>query len=376
MRFLRLFAVALGCVSVLSTETRSADDRLAAYKTVPDPAERRASVGRVVTNQAPERTPCPTPPSAVTDLSLDPFYERNDPSQSHIDPQALQAYRSRAQTLVDYLDRANRLSETYITTAPRSERSARCLADWLDGWASNGALLRDVTTPQGNATRKWALVGLALDYALLADAPEIGHDQRSRIQQWLNQIAWAWTKDPDYGSSVPNNHVNWAAAALLASAAASQDRTLFERGTSLARRAIAQIGEDGSLPLELERGSKAIDYHIWSLEPLLIAAEIAAANGIDLYAVGGGAVHRLARFTRDAMLDPELVARRTGVRQEWSGKGLVQPNPSAWGWAHIYLARHRDEQMQAVLQALRGAEFRHYWLGDLALRFGSGRAPR
>jgi poly(beta-D-mannuronate) lyase len=102
----------------------------------------------------------------------------------------------------------------------------------------------------------------------------------------------------------------------------------------------------------------------------VVAAEIGLANGIDLYAERDGALQKLAAYTRDAMLDPEIVARRTGVRQAWTGQGRVQPDPPAWGWAQAYLSRFPATKIEAVLKSLRGASFRQLWLGDMALRFG------
>jgi len=131
----------------------------------------------------------------------------------------------------------------------------------------------------------------------------------------------------------------------------------------------SNVDADGSLPHELKRASKAMHYHRFSLEPLAMAAEIAAANGIDLYA--NGALHRLVAYTAAAMRDPDIVARRLGVTQSSVGADAVKP--SMWAWAEPYLARFPDKaELAATLKPLRGKGLSTTWLGgDMTLRFGS-----
>jgi poly(beta-D-mannuronate) lyase len=336
--------------------------------TAPDPTQRRDVAGRLIANQLSREVPCPAPPEPVAMLDLQSVYRPDDPSQSQIDPKRLEEYRVGG--LRAFTEGTNGLADFYAGTKPRDGRIAQCLARWMERWATGGALLANPVTPQGNAERKWMLAALALDYALVADAAEIGPSERATIEGWLGRLARAWLATPDYGFDRPNNHLNWGALALMATGAAVQDRDLYERGVALARTALAQIAADGSAPLELGRGERGVAYLVFALEPLVVAAEIGLANGIDLYAERDDALRKLAAYTRDAMLDPEIVARRTGVRQAWTGQGRVQPDPPAWGWAQAYLSRFPDAKIEAVLKSLRGASFRQLWLGDMALRFG------
>jgi poly(beta-D-mannuronate) lyase len=131
----------------------------------------------------------------------------------------------------------------------------------------------------------------------------------------------------------------------------------------------SNIDADGSLPHELKRASKAMHYHRFSLEPLMVAAEITVANGIDLYAVGDGALHRLVTYTAAAMRDPDIVARRLGVAQNSVGADAVKP--SMWAWAEPYVARFSEAEVAATLKPLRGKGLSSTWLGgDMTLRFG------
>jgi poly(beta-D-mannuronate) lyase len=337
-------------------------------RTAPDPAKRREALGRLIANQRELPFRCPEIPEPVMALQLQPFYRADDPSQSTIDRERLEAYR--VESLRAFTEGTNALADYYVGTKPRDGRIASCWADWVERWADKGALLANPATAQGNAERKWMLASIALNYALVADASEIEPARREKIESWIGRLARAWLEAPDYGFDNPNNHVNWGALALMAAGAAINDRAFFDKGVELARLGLAQIDADGSAPLELRRGDRGITYQIFALEPLVVAAEIGLANGIDLYEERGGALHRLASFTRDAMLNPQIVEQLTGVAQAWDGKGRYQPAPPQWGWAQAYYARFHDPTLRDVLWSLRGHDFTQLWLGDMALRFG------
>jgi poly(beta-D-mannuronate) lyase len=367
----RLFVGLFAVVSLIcSTATSSA----AQLRPVPDPAQRRDIAGRLIANQLSREFQCAEAPAPVIALDLKSFYRPDDPTQSTVDPKRLEEYR--VETLRSFTEGTNGMADAYIGIRPRDGRIARCLASWMERWATAGALLANPVTPQSNAERKWILASLALNYALMSDASEMSSEQRQTIERWLGRLAQAWKEAPDFGADRPNNHVNWAALALAATGMAVQDRGLFEEGVQMARQALSRVASDGSLPLEMDRGGRAINYHVFALEPLIVIAEIGVANGVDLYVEHGQALQRLATFTRDAMLDPGPIERRTGVAQSWTGRGGVQPQPEAWGWAFPYLTHVPDPKIRDVLRGMRGASFRQLWLGDMALRFGAGsRAP-
>ncbi|MCM0020786.1 MAG: alginate lyase family protein [Tagaea sp.] len=336
------------------------------FRLPPDPQARRALVGR----PAASAFACPRPPAPPRDVVVEQFYRADDPTGSIVDPAAYEA-RARAVAPLSAMDSGvGRLADRYLGAQPRDPAVAACLAEWLDSWASAGAMLGRVTT-QGGFERKWTLAALALAYGALADATEIPAEQRARIETWLADAAWAMV--PYYARRPfveQNNHVNWAALAALAAAAASSDRALFDWGIAAARGALAMVGSDGSLAAELARKSKALHYHKFSIEPLVLAEAIAAANGVALASENGGALARLASFVLAGMDAPQTVAARVGATQEFVGADRI--GPAMYAWAEIYQARHPDPALAARLAALRPpGGFAVNWLGgNLTLRWG------
>jgi poly(beta-D-mannuronate) lyase len=341
------------------------------YRPAPDAAARRAAIGTT----ADRSFACPAPPAPVRDVLVEPFYRQGDPTHSLVDPAAYERRRQAAAPFSALAGGAARLGDQYLRVRPRDPRIAACLLDWLDGWASAGGMLGRATS-QGAYERKWTLCALALNYGLLADAPDLESAARRRIEAWLAELAGAVV--PPYAAKAfaqQNNHLHWAALAALAAAVATRDGGLFDWGIAAARGSLANIAADGSLPHELRRASKAMHYHRFALEPLILAAEIAAANGIDLYGEHDGALHRLAAFTRRALADPELVAQRVGVPQSLVGADAVRP--AMYAFAEPYVARFRDPDFAALLRTVRGTGLSSVWLGgNLTLRYGLSELPR
>jgi poly(beta-D-mannuronate) lyase len=129
-----------------------------------------------------------------------------------------------------------------------------------------------------------------------------------------------------------NNHLYWKAFALAAAGAAIRQPALFDWAVAQYRFALTQISPDGTLPLEMARGGKALHYHCFALKPLVMIAEFGMANALNLYAEGNGAIHRLARTTLAGISDPSPFKRATGVDQSLVGGACDL------GWLDAYSA--------------------------------------
>src|SRR5262249_52902822 len=141
--------------------------------------------------------------------------------------------------------------------------------------------------------------------------------------------------------SAANNHAYWAGLAVAAAGAAAQRRALFDWGLARARIGIAQVRADGFLPLELERRSLALHYHLFALAPLVMLAELGAVNGVDLYKEGDGAIRRLADRVIMGLADPAPFAAAAGAAQEIK----LPPRGADLAWAEPYFARFRDRRL-------------------------------
>jgi poly(beta-D-mannuronate) lyase len=329
-----------------------------------DVAARRALFGRSV-----ERFECPSPLLAVRDVTVEGFYADKD--SSIVNPQALARYRQATKPLADYATQITTISDTFVRSSPPNLAVARCTLDWLEAWAGQGALLGRVSQ-QGIYERTWSLSSIGASYLKVRDAEGLDVIKGRRVETWIRQLAGEVTAyhATRAGSDTLNNHAYWAGQGTMLAGVAVNDKSLFGWGTERYRLGISQIQEDGTLPLEAARKSKARYYHDFALMPLVLIAEVAAQNGIDLYGEQGGAVRRLADRVINTLDDPAFFQRLTGVRQDWVG----ELNGASLAWAEPYYTRFGDQRLVPWL--LRFRPLRNPWFGgDATLLYGVPQLP-
>jgi poly(beta-D-mannuronate) lyase len=102
---------------------------------------------------------------------------------------------------------------------------------------------------------------------------------------------------------------------VLATGLATDDDALWQAGHAAFQKGIDDIQDDGSLPLEMARGQRALHYHDYALAPLVMMAELARLRGQDWYASRDHAIDRLARRVIEGSKDPAWFNEHTGVAQ-------------------------------------------------------------
>jgi poly(beta-D-mannuronate) lyase len=324
-----------------------------------DVEARRALIGQPLPPAPPSRFGPP-----VRDVWGVSYYV--DAARTIVDP-ALKAANERSLApLRRFVAEVVRFSDGWLASRPRQPAYAARAVDGLFAWASAGALLGQVNQ-QGEYEREWTLAGLALAYLEVRDAPGLPVAARQTVETWLAALADAIRPSyqrPDRRSSA-NNHAYWAGLAAAAAGVASARRDLFDWGIARGRVGLRQIRADGLLPLELGRGKLALHYHLFALAPLLMLAEIAAANGVPFYEADGHALDRLIDRVTDGLRDPAPFAAAAGAPQEIA----LPPRGADLAWAEIAFARLHDRRLAAWIGPAR--PLREDRLGgDLTAAFG------
>ena len=202
----------------------------------------------------------------------------------------------------------------------------------------------------GVYSQNWLLSAVAVAYLKVRGAPVSTPEQNAAIQRWFDQLAHRVTDFFDaeakrLGNAKENNHLYWAGLALTAEGIADNDPVAYRWGLASYQIGIDNIQPDGSLLAEMNRGQMAMHYHLYAVAALVITAEIAEANGTDLYSMDHGAIHRLVALCTAGLADPGTFARRTGVQQVVTlpyGGGDI-------GWAVPYVRRFPNPQLSAFL---------------------------
>ena len=239
-------------------------------------------------------------------------------------------------------------ADAWLSTGSRA--AAACVYSLLTAAAKADAWDDKMPTNNSVYMQNWVLSGTAIAYLKVRNSPAGAAQQDEQIQQWFRKLAARVREYFDNGRKHPgsdawNNHMYWAGLSLAAGGIATGDPDEFLWGMSTYERGLYAIQLDGSLDAEMGRGRRALHYQLYALGPLVMLAELGAANGLDLYAEREGAIHRLVQFDVAAMKDPKLIVTRTGEQQDttppFSGLDI--------GWAVPYVHRFPNADLTSFI---------------------------
>lgn len=282
---------------------------------------------------------CPAVPPPVVDLSIDRYYE--DGAGSVVEPVRMEAHKAQVAPLKEFVGTVTRLADRAHRQRSSPRQTIECALTWLRGWAQGGAYLGTVNSKQAEAQRKWDLAGTSLAYVKLRKWATA--QDRALIEPWLAKwadAARAVFNDPGIKR---NNHWYWLGLAQMGVALATDDANRWQSAKAIFEDALKDIAPDGTLPLEMAREARALHYHVFATEPLIVMAELAAARGEDWYALKDGALHRLVKTTADGLRDPALFDKLAGIAQQ-------RPVKSGYGWAELYRSRFFDRMRERIEQ--------------------------
>lgn len=256
---------------------------------------------------------CPASPTPHEgSLEFPSKYEGSDQARDQLNRDAETRYKQATKAIQTFEAGLSELSDRYVQG---QTAAAGCALKWMLRWADADALTGPANMT-GKAVRKWALAATAFSLLKLRDAPGLPPPDLARVNEWLERVAALVIAEHQHiPAKKLNNHYYWAAAAVGATGIAINDRALFDWSMSAYRRSVSDIDEDGVLPRELARRSRALSYHLYALQPLVMLAEMGRVNGIDLYGEGDCSLCRLVDRISSALADPAFFEKLTGAPQ-------------------------------------------------------------
>lgn len=295
---------------------------------------------------------CPAPPRFTPTFEVDGYY--TDKQNSVIDPKKLAAFNAETEGPTTLGQFATRAADKYLESGSRA--AAACVYSLLDAAAKADAW--SGKRPQMAGVQGWMLSGTAVAYLKVRNSGAGTATQDEEIQKWFQSLAKRVREYFDEhrlhpGSDAYNNHMYWAGLSVAAQGIANDDVDAFLWGLSTYVMGVDAIEPDGSLAAEMDRAGMAEHYQLYALGPLVMLAELAAANGIDLYALDDGAIHQLVKFSAAGLEDPSIIEKRTGVKQDLP----VEIAGLEIGWAVPYVQRFPNAQISALLAKAQWVNF-------------------
>jgi poly(beta-D-mannuronate) lyase len=292
------------------------------------------------------------------DLTTDGFYRLDDPTHSIVDPVRMEAYKRSADPVKAVGLALVHEADVYRTTGSRA--AAECALKEMISLAQQGALTGKMSSGQAYYVQGWIAGAIAIAFLKIRETGLATPEQATLIGAWLERIGQVTRSWYDEHVTAGNNHLYWAGVEVAAIGVAANNRKDFDWGVATYENGVAQIKSDGTLPLEMDRGVRALHYHLYALAPLVLLAEFGEANGMDLYSAHNGAIHLLARTSIAGIADPSIFVAATGKQQE-----VEHPvTGDQIGWAPPYLRRFPDATLARYVKEAPGLSV--FYLGGLA----------
>lgn len=294
---------------------------------------------------------CAAPPAPIVSLKVISKYGNDGPMRDTVDPDADRAFEAQMAPIRKFAQSVVKMANRYTQDGRAAD--ARCALTWLNAWAE-GKALTEMSNPNAQFERAQIVTGLGI--ALIQISPAVEGDARlATVTRWMSGLAtstdafFSATRDKLRGSR--NNHAYWAALASAAVAVVADDRKLLDWAVKTYKDGVCGATAQGGLPLELTRGKKALEYHLFALNALVPIAAFAEANGIKAYSICDGALSRIVQFTLQSVADPSAIAAAAGKPQEPFPKGL--PPAQSVAFLELYRRAFPEAPIDARLLALR-----------------------
>ena len=236
-------------------------------------------------------------------------------------------------------------------------------------WAKVNAAKR--TGPSDNEGRHWndtLTVNLYIAapwitaYSFAKQVIEISEEEDKIIKDWFKKIVKKNThlmygKTYNYGgaSGTPkraHNHALSSAVAHMTLGVLLNDKKEFRKAFKNYEAAIKYQRKDGSLPIEVRRGGRAMFYQGRAMNALAVIAIIAENQGYNIWDLDfkGKNYHNLVKFFIDFTENNEIVFkyakenRWPGPAKNYKVQDLRSDSGSNWGWLYAYASRFPDHE--------------------------------
>ncbi len=306
--------------------------------------------------------PCPALAHLAPDLVTDGFYRLDDPTHSLIDPVRQAAYRKSSDGVKAVGIAIVKAADDYRTSGSR--QAAQCAITRIVTMAQDKSLSGKMSSSQAYYVQGWVVGAVAIADLKVRGAGDASLEQNAMIAKWLLSVgeetkAYYDARKIAGKGDRQNNHLYWAGVEVAAIGVAANNRSDFDWALSTYDNGVNQIQPDGTLPLEMARGSKALHYHLYAVAPLVLLAEFGEANGLDLYAHANGALHRLVNLSVAGLEDPTIFVKAAGVKQEVPTK----ISGDQIGWAPPYVRHFPNATLERMIE--NAPSLSVYYLGGL-----------
>jgi poly(beta-D-mannuronate) lyase len=304
---------------------------------------------------------CPGLVHFTPDLTTDGFY--SDGKSSVIDPVKWQAYVASAGPIKNLGNQAVDAADAYRTTGSRA--AAECTLHMLQAAAADGTLTGKMSSRQAYYVQGWVIGALAIAYLKIRASGVTHPEDDASLSQWMKAVShqtmdYYDTAQAKPGGEAQNNHLYWAGVEIGAVAIVANDRAMFDWAMATYKNGVSQITPEGTLPLEMRRGQRALHYHLYAIAPLVYLAEFGQVNGLNLYSENHSALQKLVDLSIAGLAGSGYFDHAAGIQQD-TPHG--PPKAEEISWAKVYIKHFPSPQISGLLG--QAASLSYMYLGGL-----------
>jgi hypothetical protein len=256
-----------------------------------------------------------------------------------------------------------------------SDQKLSCMefTNWVELLVANDALYFDrekhkkssVSFVTGTLSGNLTLRPVALYISLLRDMGFIKFKDNSAVNDWLKRRAENYSNVPSRltSAAAQNLVLNSALTKLFVGVSVNKPKPALAEASNVYRLYIDNARGDGSFPLETRRGQSALKYSNMAVSGLVMLAEIAAMQGVDLYGYKshtGNDIHTSVRFLAMSFSDESLIleyAKENYAPTDKNfGNGVEQSRNFTrdhLGWINIYIKRFPNSENALLLDKVK-----------------------
>nr|WP_220457666.1 alginate lyase family protein [Vibrio marinisediminis] len=295
-------------------------------------------------------------------------YSPDDESKSTVVKELDEKYEESTALINEFTFHIVKLSDRIVQGGTSEELT--CYLSSVSTWADQSSLTNNTEiNHMGKAVKKWALASIASSYlkVSLNYSDSIPDATDKLIKNWISTLAYQVKHD--YSNRKPsqiNNHDYWAAWAVIASAAVLHDTDLYQWAEDVFVYASGQIDNDGFLPNELKRETRAAMYHNYAMQPLAMVGLFVFENNPELYEQHRSKIELLTENLFSHALGDDLFKQKTGLEQVDSE--ITIKGRTAWLAPYLTYSPSQEAQIRKVMSIT--SSFRSTRLGgDLEFLF-------
>jgi len=294
---------------------------------------------------------CPADKPLPHDIIAADYY--SDAKHSVADPVRLAAYNAAQEVFRAQQDDVEAAADVYQKNG--NPAAAGCVIQILKADAAADAMTGSMSTNQADYVQNWTLGALAVSLLKVQKSSALSAADNATITAWMVKVgdeveAYFEARRQKQTDDGRNNHLYWAGFAAMSAGIAANDHGLFDWGASTYYDGVHFIQPDGTLPLEMARGQRALHYHLFALGPLVMMAEFGEDNGLPMYAENHGALHLLIHRAISGLQNNSYFTTKAGALQDTPEGGKIKSNDLIW--AVPYAKRFPDAGLNATIHSV------------------------